>query len=1842
MRLVADKMNTQNDLFDAIYTIAEGVISSKKFDITKECKIVEIYTDSKGNRTGIYKVKSQDAVYDAYAAKGDEYYTNEVVYVQIPNGDFNAQKFILGRKVDDGDTTSYNFELPLDNFLGLYNLTQNNTYAAREGFWANCPWHGVPDTSKASNEIIPEVNVSAGLVTEANLLWSWENSGAENSDKSNIYATHLGIESNLTTLLHGYAPISGHFGFKIIVNGSGTQNDTLTREYFFTDNDMYGNPYAYTAGSAQQILIDVSDFLKFQSIKIYFYQDWDFKDQSGEKIPYGAPNYDQKYAELQVTLKEIEENTAYTEEEKNTKKIEAVAAFNEALGTESAEQKNIIINTLNVYLGILADDKEEQLVLYTYDPINYGGQDTNSEVYAADRTLRLAWIHAVDGGVILVDTQEELAKYDAKVYWYKYDDTWNTENGEYKESEPSHKLGGIYWRPLNGTDENDNLITNELLKTVQPNLEVSRDRFKAVVHYDKTYTTSNIFVFTNCVDVEAEAATLARNDKIILRCATLKDGELVDDDAIGNFYVYDENNNILANDDNELYSNVRYYIEPWIKVTDEVDNTYDGYQRLSEYTDADGNKLEFSITWQWPRSYTMIYSSGELDASIKKECLLFNNCNSEQFERYQKTVQWFYIRPDYNMRYADNDISASITINGVTCQIRKTLQFGRAEAFGSEYVPVISILSPRGNYYIKTNTDFQLCCLVYDRKGQLLEEGLRRSCKFTWKFLGKEKFLPKDERTHEDTEGFYGNVITSKLEYPIPFVIEVTVRGAAAYDLTVRRGIMICNNSDYMQTHDIICPDRVEFKSDGQQPVWYTAAFEVQELVSENSTDVVPTGDDEETATVTEEESDATESKEFYKLIYPTWKINNNKILTLREQEVTYPTLTLSNGVQKDKENETEYSIILTKQYLTGSTANPSIYGQQWTDELLDEENFTYIYYEDSGIQVAQAIAFARNLYPSSLVNEWNGQSLSLDEENSAILAKMISAGTKDSRNRFTGVMMGDWHEKGDDSLDVPGLYGFKSGAQSFGFKTDGTGFIGPSGQGRIEFDGNNALISNATRTCYINLNPRTISFSTNEVEVEDSEDEYTIESDISEEAWDGIGSQGYSQYFLYCELPPQKNLFKNAEDDLWWMENSWATPYLKNFSISDGDGNETGTDYFIVDPNNGILTTGGIFARYGQIGIDTPWIIHNNGLTQKNNYGRIFLGNPEKNPSNGSLIPTPTFTTIKEDGTIVEIEEKASNFFSASFSNAKNQIQTGIRADGYLYTEFATIGGWYINENEIYSTSAFRKTFEDKGYQKDIVNINSKYNFISFDNGHFIINGQYKWMGLYGGDDYLENVAAPSKYDMLINFTDGTMGFKKNGGEPYTLINGKTGEAYFSQGNIYFDGKNATIYCGCSVSENDSDGGEKASKQTQGMIQLGAICVKAVTAGTFDYTGTSAIGTIDNSKYTIIEDTATISDYINGMSSDGSERVPKSEAGTEGKLKETLNSKLSTLNVKITKISDDIISTEETFSTQNFIQFYYLSSKDSTKAKINSDKLGAYLLMGQSKFTKSTTSEDRVIFTPMKEVKDTISYKNEDPTNNESSAFGLLANWDLNAFTVAVEKNLSVKGSILMQDKLVATQEWVTGDFKNEIWKKIVTVNNAASRVSNALASYKNKVKSIKITSDNVGTTGTGNMVNATITLSGDEGVINTSEATINFNIAESTYFQACAAKEVVIEKGGSADTIVAYVKNQKDARIDGISASQTLSLNLEKKAVTTECGAEIDVSKVYNAGYNACIDDIGTGTKTSITALTGYSNYGSGSTTLYYLDGNSYKIAGTHQWRYDGNRKTYTYTTYTIPAKK
>lgn len=1614
-----------NELFEAIYTIVTGVVSKQNYDITKEGRIIEAYTDNNtGALTGIYKVKFQDAIFDAYAQNGAIYAVDQQVYVQIPNGDYDNQKFIIGKKVDlDNENDIYNLKMPFDDFCGLYNLSQN-TPMDDVGYWANCPFHGSETTlTLPSGEVFPY---------SGDHMWHWEN-----IEKRPIYATRLGLEIDVTTLLHAYRPSSGSYGLRIEVKGCGTEElessttQEISQEYWFKNTQMYGNPYAYTLGSTQQLVVDISKFNRaIDSIDIWFWQDHNFRDEFNEPIPYGEIDVEPIYQEMNDAIKAIRDDENLNNADKEIKLLEISTTYSEKLNKifeQSAELKNIKFSNLKLLLGLsVSEMQEETATLYTYDVTQYGEDENNAEVRQPERTLYLAWAHKQNNSLMLIDTYNQIEELGAKVYWYNYDPEWTAENEEYDEENYSHKLGGNYWKPYPVLENSQLKEDTPISFTVVPNKDKVKERYKAVIHYDGAYITSNVFIFQNCnKSIESDRANLARNDRIILRCATLSEDTkyLQEDDSIGNFFVYNENNNVLTNDNNVLFSDVKYYIEPWINDLN-TDSDYPIYRRLSEYTDIDGNYLNYHITWQFPESFTMIKSWGLLDNSAR-DSQYWNNRSDFLFERDIATTRYFYIDPIHNVRYNDNTISAIIDIEGMgTFQIKKDLIFGRAEAFGCEFTPVIIINKPAGNFYVDTNSDFELQCLVYDRKGKLMSAEDRANCQFLWKIYGT-RYKPKDSFPHENYAGFFGNVFKGRITQPYPFIVEVTVTGAAAYDITIRRGIMVSNNTQFMQNYDIVCPNRVEFRSDGQAPIFASNPFEVQRIITD---------------TLTSEDGEKIDCQN--ELIYPEWGINNDYILSLVRTEYNYPTFVLPDGTQSTKQNVDIYSLAFSANLLNTNIANESPYGQQWTEDLLDEKYFTYIYFEYENVRVAQAIAFAQNLYPSSLVNEWDGQSLSLDEENSAILAKMIAAGTKDQKNRFTGVMMGDWHEKGDESLDTPGIYGFNAGQQSFGFKTDGTGFIGPSGEGRIQFDGRNALISNSTQTCYLNLNPRRVqsylSFDGTG---------YAIDN----QAWDSIGNQSISQYFLYAQTPRRVSTFAQDNEDgnpVWttaWDQHTdaiWANPFM----------NDNEHDYFIVDPNYGVITTGGIFARYGRLGKDYPWIISDYGLTQKNNYGRIFLGNPEKNLSTGYLIPNPTFTMFDENNNPYE-ESVENNFFSASFSNNRNQIQTGIRADGYFYTKYATVGNWYVNDYEIYCVSdgdTFRKSYNyqnsTEGYKKDAININSKKKFISFNNGKLVIDGEYGWMGFSKEDAGIELTQSPSYYNMLVDFNTGDIGFGKpkpteldDEGNlietaPYSYISGNDGSAYFSNGQIQIDGDSATIYCGVSTNYP----GAFPNMNPKGEIVIGTIYLAGVELqGVTEKTNT-------NIEYSIPDVLQTTEDDIYTASSSDKRSTDYSKYNDAVILPFNLGDYIA--------IGDGSENEEITEPVGNYVYLtnftgeYYLSSIKTASTSYYIGGLGSATMCVNGIQTDSGTikflfGEDNVAITP-------------DGTN------GYLINWDYIG-NYAVINNLlqaeQIKSSIIyMLDNsygsgdpkyaVVATQPWVMEILENDVWPKIRSVNNLAS----------------------------------------------------------------------------------------------------------------------------------------------------------------------------------------------------
>lgn len=957
-------------------------------------------------------------------------------------------------------------------------------------------------------------------------------------------------------------PTRGTYGFRIVIKGvtSSTKASAQTeivKEEYFTNYDMYGNTYAYYTPYTQQKVIDISDFINVHSIDIYFYQDFNFADYANKFI---------YYYELDGTANEK---------------------------GEPIIPENIKFDNVNIYLGVSAEDiKDETTFLYSYDALSYLGE--KKEVYDdstgallkiptyvcnTESDLHYVWVHYEKNGTFsVIDEYEDLIKQrgedglkETHVFWYRYlydeDITedelkWKEEHAELEKDWNDSMINESYECKMERyAGANWTFIpawTDSFNNTFIPRGNKSREKFKVVVHHDGTHTTSKELIFTNLIDIEAEIAAGARNDAIVLKTFKLQkvrdaknewingQYEAVEDGSINAFHVYDENNKILYNDDNERFDEHHYYMQIQVKNED----TYK-YEMLTTIAE-NGSETNTQVAWAFPYSYTMIRSTEEVNENDAAWFGIDATNEPIRYANFHNSTMKFTIQPAYNNRYLDNTVGAIVTRNGENHHIEKALMFGRAEGLGHEFLPVLKILYPADETYIRTDTEFQIACAVYNKDGSEFENPSLLT--FNWREVGEQsEFYHYDKNENrvegyqitsapdafkEEYKGYSGNVIRGWLKgnNAPPPIFEVTVNGAASYPLTIRRGFLVCNNHEYKHQTDVMSPSRVEFKSDGAAPIFYNDYFEV--LYYDNNT-----------------------SK--YQISYPEWKINNTNTFHLEERKVERSMIEqLADGtVGLNDRSYYQYKLAFNTE------GNP-----QWEDNYLKPEKYTYIYYNINDIYVAQAIAFDRNYYASSLVNNWDGTSLTWDEENGAILSTMIAAGSKDGENKFTGVMMGDWHAKGDESLDTPGMYGYNKGEQTFGFKTDGTGFIGASGKGRIEFDGTEALISNADRTCYINLNPVLLDL----------------------ENWN-VNNQSFSQNFIYCKVPKTTNNFSDIYNSILGKQ-SWARTYFE----------DTANDYFVVDPNYGVLTTGGIVARYGALG---NWMISNEGLYQKDAGKYMYIG---------------------------------------------------------------------------------------------------------------------------------------------------------------------------------------------------------------------------------------------------------------------------------------------------------------------------------------------------------------------------------------------------------------------------------------------------------------------------------------------------------------------------------------------------------------------------------------------------------------------------------------------------------
>lgn len=1106
--------------------------------------------------------------------------------------------------------------------------------------------------------LIESMNTAMADYTDANYthLWSWYNSDGEHKP---LVETKLGISLDIETRLGSYLPVKGEFGLRIVLTGitqptEEEPSETKTTEVYWTNDQMYGNTYAFYTPYKQQRIIDISNFLTLDRIDVFFHQNTNSYYDAGtfyinqtEKRKLVAPNF----------ISQSGETIPFTYIDTN--------------GHEATLPYNIFFTNLEVFLGLTtAECNTDRVLLYTYDDVTYGQDPYSLENRSQKdtRELKFSWIHRTDSGnVVLVDHVQKkavndtraLETYGAQIYWYQYE-----YNAPQDTDELVYKYAGVNWKFLDHEkstlhrewrDEEDILHSEDYTSycnfniTVTPDITKAREKWKTIVVCNGVPYATTPLVFTNAdAGVETDA-----EDKInevafrLLREVKDESGNVVlkVDNNLSNFMVYDENGICIQNDENQTWSDLNYYIQVWIRNND--DGTYLPLA-LALNSVVNGNVQQildantFEIDWQLPTGNSMLCQVGnvtDVDLTHAELAPTLETNVSGYNEVIRKSTKKFKIQRKLDMRATDNTIAAVIKRNGKIYKIQQEFFFGQSGSMGSPYTIALVQDKPENGSMIE-DAEFQVRAVVYDSTGR---EAPNKNYVFSWELLAPtiitngqlNNITGLDWQSAfsnvtftDDNKGNVKNILHGYIRNVYPPVFRVTVSGAADYPISATKAFSLVDNEAINSNYEINCPSKVEFRSDGVMPITVNSTFEVNCITSLTTKQQIhPTWEVEqrilqgnswnllaenERVCIGLKKVSVPQTNLTTSLNPDIWVYKNNGTYDFDQPFLTSAPTTNANLYEKNNydsvkaainqayetqlDSDVDADIDTQKAYMDlynerinrlnaainaivpsyiEYSLNPYIgYSStsnvpwQWRKDLGDKY-YTIIYYNYGGSYFKQAIAFTRNVYSSSLVNNWDDTTLELDHANSAVLAKMISAGAKDTNNRFTGVMMGDWASKADSSLDVAGLYGVKYGEQVFGFKVDGTGFIGKSGKGRIEFDGNRSLISNSDKTCYLNLDPIKYTVTNNQIS---GLNDYT----------------GFSQYFLFAKTP--KNTIKSTpKTELEKLSEStyWTQTFLQ----------DSENDYFIVDPNNGVLTTGGIIASYGKIG---EWLISRNGLYQR------------------------------------------------------------------------------------------------------------------------------------------------------------------------------------------------------------------------------------------------------------------------------------------------------------------------------------------------------------------------------------------------------------------------------------------------------------------------------------------------------------------------------------------------------------------------------------------------------------------------------------------------------------------
>lgn len=1009
-------------LCQAVDTILSERLKSVSFDSTILCTIV----DDSRRLEGIYTVSNGSAKFDAYS-QINTYRKNNNVYVQIPGGDFDQQKFIVAKKTDNTDEP----------------LIYKNLFDSLVDVSGNMINSFIPHTESGLTANLPE-DVELGW-NDAITLWSynlnegeylWENNKTPLRREFGIDIvgySRLGLQADFQSWLNPFyyvnesgvtVPskiIEGDYGLRLrveavevsITGEMATEEEEKAKPAFYDvyldTSSMNGNPYNFETFFQQNLVVDIGHLSKITRMELQFYEkSASFVDAQGNAIPH-----------------------------------------TDFLGNRITP--NLFVKDCYLSFGYDVNEFDEEMIkIFTMDSNTYIATVDNEE--DNHKKIQLRWIHKLEDGSFKSITEKD--NIDFELRWYRYELGRASADG----------YSGVYWKYLSKQFKNEegvweytlddpafedwNKNTDVLYREpsffttwLLPDVTLQQEQLKAILLYNDEVYYSNILTITNEKEVVSKP-TVDAVQALSINC---------EDSTFGNYRIYNQGNMLIDLSQSSVVREFKAYFKSaldknsankttpdelieadsieWIIPKDKsmivLDPAWIGVDGKIKETTRDENDREITIWYEdEEKTKKILTDDGEYYYIVRY-------CDENGIISHVNT-QNYRIRGYYSQNYSNNTIKCRVVKDKITYTAVKELTFGVAGTTGTDATLVLDFDNGITAMTIVDTDAITVTARLYDYENNEVQNLGNRNITWAWKEntdsglislttnkadsgklnqvelkLNNVSSVPSNNyhilqcTLWKDGSGKGNNSLVNGEE-------DTKVSGWGDCDLVAYLPIPIRASKTYEYING---PTTVMYDSAGYVKDYYQNPFVIYYK-------------DEEGRTDTDYGSN--------------WTITNG----VAGEEAFTPKINSYKIDRKDPNTEIGYRLEPINMYVDGANEKLCIVG----------------YMNDQAVW-SQPLLVMQNRYPSPMINKWDG-SLTIDEEENVILAAQIGAGSKDSENRFSGVLMGDWgRDDTEASLGKTGLYGFHQGAQSFALVEDGTMFLGKAGRGRLILDGNNSYI---------------------------------------------------------------------------------------------------------------------------------------------------------------------------------------------------------------------------------------------------------------------------------------------------------------------------------------------------------------------------------------------------------------------------------------------------------------------------------------------------------------------------------------------------------------------------------------------------------------------------------------------------------------------------------------------------------------------------------------------------------------------------------------------------------------